>query len=66
MAVHLSDVASAATTSAPVPQSASFDERWAAWQAKGAAEERAVRRQMVLAAPIVIVLAVIAYALFGG
>jgi hypothetical protein len=45
---------------------ASFDERWAAWQARGVAHDRAVRRKMALAAPIVIgVIAVIVYALVG-
>jgi hypothetical protein len=51
---------------APLLQSSSFDERWAAWQAKGAARERAVRRKVAFAAPIVIfVVAVIVYALVG-
>ena len=55
-----------ATASTPVPQSASFEERWAAWQAKGAAHDRAVRRKMILAAPVlVVVIALIAYALVG-
>ena len=45
---------------------ASFDERWAAWQAKGAAHDRGVRRQMAIAAPILIaVAAVVIYALLG-
>jgi hypothetical protein len=45
-------------------EAASFDERWAAWQARGAAHDRAVRRKMAIAAPILIVIAaVIAYAL---
>ena len=55
-----------ATASAPVSQSASFDARWAAWQAKGAAHDRAVRRRMTIAAPIaVVIIAVILYALIG-
>ena len=54
------------TTSTAVLQSATFDERWAAWQAKGDAHDRAVRRKMVLAAPIlIVVIAVILYALVG-
>ena len=70
MALEVPPVAAPeATTSAPVPQSASFDERWAAWQAKGAAHDRAVRRKLALAAPIVVivvvVLAVIVYGLVG-
>ena len=48
----------------PLAQSSSSDERWAAWQAKGAAHERAVRRKLAFAAPIVfLVVAVIVYAL---
>jgi len=50
----------------PLPQSSSSEERWAAWQAKGVAHERAVRRKLAFAAPIVIlVAAVIVYALAG-
>ena len=49
-----------------VPEAASFDERWAAWQAKGAAHDRAVRRRIAIAAPILlIVVAVVMYALLG-
>lgn len=49
-----------------VPEAASFDERWAAWQARGAAHERAVRRRMAIAAPILVaVVAVVMYALLG-
>jgi hypothetical protein len=43
----------------------SFDQRWAAWQAKGAAHDRAVRRKMALGAPILIVAAIVIYALLG-
>ena len=45
---------------------ADFDRRWAAWQAKGAAHDRAVRRKMAVVVPIVIVLAgILLYALLG-
>jgi hypothetical protein len=44
-------------TSTPVTESATFDERWAEWQAKGAAHDRAVRRTMAIAAPILILVA---------
>jgi hypothetical protein len=48
------------------PEAASFDERWAAWQAKGAAHDRAVRRKMAIAALILsVVAAVVIYALLG-
>ena len=43
---------------------ASSDERWAAWQAKGTAHDRAFRRKLAVAAPIVVVLAAIVFALF--
>jgi hypothetical protein len=47
------------------PESADFDQRWAAWQAKGAVHDR-VRRKMAMVAPILItVAAVIIYALLG-
>ena len=44
-------------------ESAGFEERWAAWQAKGATHERAFRRKMTFAAPILIVVAV--FLLYG-
>jgi hypothetical protein len=53
--------------SAPAPShesGVSFDERWAAWVAKGAARDRAFRRKLAVAAPIVIiVVAIIVFAL---
>ena len=53
-------------TSTPVTDSATFDERWAAWQAKGAAHDRAVRRKMAIAAPILfVVVTIVLYALLG-
>jgi hypothetical protein len=56
----------AAPTSTTGREVASFDERWAAWQAKGAAHDRAVRRTMAIAAPILIAIAaVIVYAFVG-
>jgi len=43
-----------------------FDERWAAWQARGVAHDRALRRKLGIAAPVVLmVAAVIVYALIG-
>jgi hypothetical protein len=40
-------------------------ERWAAWRAKNAAHDRAVRRKMQVAVPLmIVVIAVIIYALF--
>jgi hypothetical protein len=53
-------------TSTLVTDSATFDERWAAWEAKGVAHDRAVRRKMAVAAPILlVVVAVVLYALLG-
>ena len=67
MAVEVRPVA---TPEAPRPttvrEPASSDERWAAWQAKGAAHDRAFRRKMGVAAPIfIIAAAVVVYALLG-
>lgn len=46
--------------------SADFEQRWAAWQAKGAAHDRAVRQKAtVVASILIIVAAVIFYALLG-
>ena len=42
--------AAVATIQEPSP---SFDERWQAWQAKGEAHDRAVRRKLAIAAPFV-------------
>ena len=66
MALERSPLAAAQpTTAAPALESeATFDERWAAWQAKGATRDRAFRRKLALAAPIVIIaLAGIVFAL---
>ena len=66
MAVERPPVA-AAQPSTPVPAAAaesSFDQRWAAWEAKSAAHDRAFHRKLAVAAPIVIiVVAVIVSAL---
>jgi hypothetical protein len=35
----------------------SSDERWDAWQAKGAAHDRAVRRKLAIAGPVVAAIA---------
>jgi hypothetical protein len=41
----------------------SSEERWAAWQARGAAHDRAVRRRMTIAAPILAIVAAVLYVL---
>ena len=40
-----------------------FDARWAAWLARGAAHERAVRRRLVIIVPAALVVVVVVYAL---
>ena len=46
---------------------ATDDQRWIDWQAKCLADDRAVRRKMIMAAPLVLmVAAVIVYLLIGG
>ena len=68
MAINVPSVAASppAAESTKQPEAASFDDRWVAWQAKGAAHDRAVRRKMAIAAPILIVVAaVVIYALLG-
>ena len=51
--------------SATTPKTPTEDERWSAWKAKGAAHDLAVRRKVMVAAPVLIVVAVILYALLG-
>ena len=68
MPIDVSTVAvpSQAALSTAVSETASFDERWAAWQAKGAAHDRALRRKVAVAAPILIVIAaIVSYVLLG-
>lgn len=56
-----------ATPASPPPRApATFDERWAAWQAKGAVHDNAVRRKTTIAVSMLIAGWVVAlYALFG-
>ena len=49
--------------SSPAAATPSTEERWAAWQARGAAHDRAMRRRLTFAAPIVSVVAVVLYVL---
>jgi hypothetical protein len=68
MAIDVSTTAAPprSAVSTAVPVSVSFDERWAAWQAKGAAHDRAVRRKIAIAAPILIVIAAVVMYVFLG
>jgi hypothetical protein len=43
----------------------SFEERWTAWQARGAAHDRAVRRRTRIAAPILAAIAGALYLVFA-
>lgn len=63
MAIDVQTVAPSGQARAlAVPESADFDQRWDAWQRKGAAHDRAVRRQLAVGAPVVIAaVAVVAY-----
>jgi len=66
MAVERPSVAAPqpSTPAAAHDPGSSFDERWAAWEAKGAAHDRAFRRKLAIAAPfLIIVVAVIVAAL---
>jgi hypothetical protein len=70
MSIDLGAVATPANVTASrstaVDELLGFDARWAAWQARGAAHDRAVRRKLVFAARILIVVAaVVVYALLG-
>jgi hypothetical protein len=70
MSIDLGAVATPANVTASrstaVAELLGFDARWAAWQARGAAQDRAVRRTMAFAARILIVVAaVVVYALLG-
>jgi hypothetical protein len=68
MTTNLTDVAAPAKASVASPRedSPGFEARWTAWQAKGAAQDRAFQRQMAIAGPIVlVVVAVVLYAFFG-
>jgi hypothetical protein len=53
------------TRGAQIPEAAtpSFEERWAAWLARGAAHDRAVRRRMMFAVPPLAIVAAVLYVL---
>ena len=68
MAVDVLTVAAPAQAplSTAVPAGPSFEQRWAAWQARGAAHDRAVRRKMAVATPILIAVAAVVFYLLLG
>ena len=58
--------AHAAAISIASADAGEFDARWAAWQAKGVAHERAFHRKVMIALPILIVVtAVVTYVVLG-
>ena len=66
MTIDVPTVVARQRTSTLVIELATFDARWAAWQAKAAAHDRAVRRKMGITTPILlVVVAVVMYALLG-
>lgn len=53
------------TPSVPTPVAVtSFEERWTAWQARGAAHDRAVRRKITIAVPSLLAVAAVFYIVF--
>ena len=46
--------------------SSSFEERWQAWQAKGVAHDRAVRRKLAVAIPLLAATAAALFYLLAG
>ena len=66
------NVSSVSTQNAPthveaLPEvvNSTFEERWAAWVARGASRDRAFRRRVRVAAPILAVVAVVVYFLLA-
>jgi hypothetical protein len=47
----------------PDADTAGFEARWTAWRARGAAHDRTVRRRMVVALPILAIVAAVLYVL---
>ena len=61
MAVELPPV-----TAPQAPELASFEERWAAWLAKGEAHDCAVRRKLAIGVPTLVVAAAVIFFAFLG
>ncbi len=51
------------SASVPLTLKPSYDAQWAAWVARGAACDRAVRRRVMIAAPVVAAVAAVLYLL---
>jgi hypothetical protein len=66
MALCVPTVAPPVHVSTAIDDTAAFDERWSAWLAKGAAQDRATRRTMTMASPFLLAIAAaVLYALLG-
>jgi len=65
MTIDESAVAASRPASESTSRPSTSEERWAAWQAKGAAHDRAFRRKMAIAAPVLLVVAAVVYTLLG-
>jgi hypothetical protein len=65
MSANLSSVSTQNTPShvgaLPEVVNSTFEERWAAWAARGASRDRAFRRRVSVAAPILAVVAAVVY-----
>ena len=59
-------VAAPIRPAAPAPPSPGFEERWAAWEARGEAQDRALRRKFNIAVPVLALLAVLFYVFMPG
>lgn len=66
MAIELSAIPTSDTrASSTAHERASFDQRWADWQARGAAHDRATRGRVVVAAPVLLIIAALLYMFVG-
>jgi len=61
--VSASPAAPARHTAEPSGLDADFEARWTAWRARGEVHERAVRRRLLMLAPVAAVAAAIMYTL---
>ena len=61
--ISASQAASAHHAGEPSGLDADFDARWAAWRARGEVHERAVRRRLLMLAPVAAIAAAILYGL---
>jgi hypothetical protein len=57
--------ASKARVSSTAAEAAAFDQRWAAWQAKGLAHDRAVHRRIAIVIPILLIVFAVVYVFIG-